>query len=335
MCLACELSNLTDDQLAELVTEVDQTLCTVLKIDTVRSRTLATEEQLSDGTTKAWKKSADKAITSSLPKVGVTQAKVNAFLGSLGSKMKKPLTAAQKKWVRQRIDKIYKTAKRMSAKAARAQVSFSLVDTNAVKAIAKHQVFWIGDFYSAHLSERIRGVSEDIMLKRGLSNREGGKALSVALRREFGIIPGGRTNFAPDIPARFAGNPDLYFRGVASTAGHQSRTFGSVRAFSEAEIVSYQLINPGDERTGQICQVMNGQVFQVQVGVKHMEKQLAAKNPKDIRDDIAPWLPGSELERTVGSAKKGSPLAASRLAAKGAILPPFHPLCRTEPVIVS
>lgn len=337
MCVACDLrlSGLTDDQIFELASEVDQTLFTILKIETVRSRTLATEERLSDGTTKAWKQSADKALTVALPKVRTTQAKVNAFLKSLAGKMKKPLTTAQQKWVRQRIDQIYKTAKRISAKAAKSKVSFSLVDTNAVKVIAEHQVLWIGDFYSAHLSERIRGVSEEIMLKRGLSNREGGKALRKALRREFGIVPGGRTNVAPQIPARFAGNPDLYFRGVASTAGHQSRTFGSVRAFSDAGIVTYQIINPNDSRTGVICQHLSGQVFTVSVGVKHMEQQLAAKNPKDIKDKIAPWHSGKELEKIIGNAKRGSPLAANRLAAKGSILPPFHPLCRSEPVVVS
>lgn len=255
MCVACDLrlSELSDDELMALASEVDQTLFTILKIETVRSKTLAVEERLSDGTTKAWKQSADKALTAALPKVGTSQAKVNAFLRSLGGKMKKPLTKAQQKWVRQRIDQMYKTAKRISAKAANVKATFSLVDTNAVKAIGQHQVLWIGDFYSEHLSTRIRGVSEEIMLKRGLSNREGGKALRAALKREFGITPGGKTSIAPQIPARFAGNPDLYFRGVASTAGHQSRTFGSMRAFSDAQIVRYEIINPNDSRTGQIC----------------------------------------------------------------------------------
>lgn len=337
MCTACDLrlSKLTDDQLMALASEVDQTLFTILKIDSLRSRTLATEEQLSKGTTKAWKRSADAALTASLPKVGTTQAKVNAFLRAMSVKMKKPLSAEQKKWIRQKIDKIYKTAKRVSAKAANAKASFKLVDKGAVKAIAEHQVFWIGDFYSEHLSTRIRGVSEEIMLKRGLDNREGGKALRTALRREFGIIPGGKTSIAPQIPARFAGNPDLYFRGVASTAGHQARTFGSMRAFGEAGIRRYKIVNPSDERTGQICQRMVGQVFEVQTGVKHMERQLAAKNPKEIRDDIAPWHGPAALDKIIGRAKRGSDLASQRLAAAGSALPPYHPLCRSEAVIIS
>jgi hypothetical protein len=335
MCLACELRELSDDQLAALASEVDQTLFTVLKIDSLRSRTLATEEQLSKGTTKAWKQSADAALTASLPKVGASQSKVNAFLRSMAIKMKKPLTADQKKWIRQRIDKIYKTAKRVSAKAANAKVSFKLVDKGAVKAIGEHQVFWIGDFYSEHLSARIRGVSEEIMLKSGLSNREAGKALRTALRREFGITPGGKTTLAPQIPARFAGNPDLYFRGVASTAGHQSRTFGSMRAFSEAGIRRYKIINPSDERTGQICQRMVDQVFEVQIGVQNMDRQLAAKNPKEIRDEIAPWHGPKALDKIIGKAKRGSDLASQRLADAGSSLPPYHPLCRSEAVIIS
>lgn len=337
MCIGCgiDLSQLSDDQIAKLSDELNDTLCVILKVDLTRPRTVATEESLSTFTTKAWKKAANAAVASSIGAVGTTKRQVATFLRKLGIKLSSTITADQAKVIRAKLDKIYKSAKRVTSKAAKTKFSFTQRDARALKTITKHQVFWIDDFYSAHLSTRIRAVSEEIMLQRGLSNREAGKLLGSTLRREFGIIPGGTTPFAPGVPARFAGNPDLYFRGVASTAGHQSRTFASIEAMSEAEIVSYQLINPGDERTGQICQVMNGQVFTVQVGVKHMERQLAADNPKAIRDEIAPWHSGKVLAETVGKSQRGSSDAAAKLAAAGAILPPFHPLCRTEPVILA
>ena len=336
MCIACDLQlkHLSDAELYALASEVDKALMTVIKVDSLRSRTIRTEEQLSDRTTAAWKRSADRAIVASLPKVTTTQRGVNAFLQSLGVRLEKPLSAAQQQWVRKQLDKIYKTAKRVSAKAANAKVSFSLVDAGAVKAIGEQQLFWIGDFYSTHLSARIQGVSEDIMLKQGLSRREAGKVLRDALRREFGIVAGGKTSFAPEIPARFAGNPDLYFRGVASTASHQSRTFGSLRAFSEADIKRYQITNPTDERTGQICQLMVGQVFAVSAGVKQMDAMIAADDPRQIKEEIAPWRQPKDIKNIIGKEKRGSVKAGEQLADKGMAFPPYHPLCRSEAVII-
>jgi len=341
VCAGCvELGQLSDEQLIAAASEIDDTLCLILKIDPIRPRTLAIEESLSNTTTKAWKTAADDAIDSSiksaLDRAGdAPPSALRLLLQKLAARLKKPLTADQIKEVKKRLTKIHQKAKRISSKAARVKFSFSQRDKLAIEAIKKHQVFWIGDFYNAHLSERIRAVSEELVLNRGLGSREAGRALREALRREFGIVAGGRTGIAPSIPARFAGNPNLYFRGVAATSAHQSRTFGSIEAFSEAKIISYQLINPGDDRTGQICKVLNGQVYSVQVGVTHMNRVLSAKDPRAIREKIAPWRSGQELRAAVGRSPTGSSGAASKLAAKGAILPPFHPLCRTEPVIVT
>lgn len=334
MCTACtDLAGLSDEQLVRLASEVDETLCIIFKIDLIRPRTLAIEESLSNATTKAWKTAANRALNAALEPLLTAKDRpstppglVRAFLKKIAAKLKKPLTAEQIKVIRAKIDQIYKKAKRISAKAVNVKIKFALRDKNAINAIRKQQVFWVGDFYSEHLSRRIQAVAEEIMLNQGLSSREGGKALREVLRREFGIVAGGRTGIAPTVPARFAGNPGLYFRGVSATSAHQARTFGSITAFSEARIVSYQIINPGDERTGQICQVMNGQVFSVQVGVKHMDRMLAAKSPADVRDRIAPWRSADALKQIVGNAATGSPKASGLLAAKGASLPPYHPL---------
>lgn len=342
MCGFCDtdLSQLSEEQLVKLASEVDETLCTILKVDPIRPRTLAVEESLSRATTDAWKKAADKAVDGSIGQLtrvdrpSAPPGLVRAFLKSLSTKLKKIFSKKQLATIEKKIGQIYKKAKRISAKQAKVAFKFALRDRNAIKAIRKRQVFWVGDFYSTHLSERIQAVAEEVMLNRGLSSRTGGRVLRDVLRREFGIEPGGRSNVLPNIPARFAGNPDLYFRGVSSTSAHVSRTFGSMFAFQEAEIISYELINPSDERTGEICQVMNGQVFSVEVGVKHMERILEAEDPKEVKE-IAPWKSGAELQQIVGNSKTGSTDAARKLANAGAILPPFHPLCRTEPVIVS
>jgi hypothetical protein len=282
----------------------------------------------------AWKSAANASLNKHLGKVRGTPASVDAFLKRIGIDLRNPLTKKQAEQLKARLDAIWKTSKRIAAKEAKVKVSFSQVDDIAVSALSRHQVFWVGDFYSEQMAARMQAVSREVMLEQGLSDKEAGRVLGRALRKEFGIIPGGRSAFAKGIPARYAGNPDLYFRQLAGTMSHQARTFAKLQQFTEAEVVKYKLINPNDERTGRICQQMHGQVFQVQVGVKHMQRILAAKKPADVKR-IAPWQSGEEIEQTVGNAKRGGATAADRLARSGAILPPFHSLCRTEPVIVT
>jgi hypothetical protein len=183
------------------------------------------------------------------------------------------------------------------------------------------------------MSDRIRAVSEDVLLRQGLPQAEAGRVLRKALRDEFGLGKG-RSIFAPSVPAKYAGNPDLYFRGVAATASHQSRTFGKMHAFQEAEIISYRLENPQDRRTGAICSQLAGQVFTVQSGVSHMNRVLDAEDPTDVKN-IAPWLSGEQISQTLGGARIGSGDASDRLAAAGVVLPPFHQMCRTEPVVLN
>lgn len=312
---------------------IDSVLC-VLKATDTTSATADVERRVSTAITSAWRASANTAVSSAIKGVKPTKRSVAAFLKRLGVKLSNPLTKKQAEIIAARINTIWQISKKLAAKEVGVKVSFGLVDKAAIKAINRHQVFWVNGFYSKHLSERIRAVSEDVMLNQGLGSKAAGTVLKRALRRELGIVAGGQTAFADAVPARYAGNPDLYFRQVASTAAHQARTFAKVQQFDEAEITTYQLINPDDERTGKICQQMSGQVFSVQTGVKHMESILGAETPEDVKD-IAPWLSGGELEKVLGTSKKGSDAATQKLVDAGAILPPFHGLCRTEPVILS
>jgi hypothetical protein len=327
---------LSDDQLVDLGAEIDRTLCAILKIDSVKP-TLPIEQKIAETITKAWKAAARKGLVAPLKRVlsgKATESKINTFVKALGLKLANPLTKRQIKLLTSRLKKIYQIAKDIGAKEAKvAGLRFNLADQKAVRAVAKHQVFWVGDFYTTHLSERIRAVSSDILIKQGLGRVEAGKVLGEALKREFGLIPGGRSPFAPNVPAAFAGRPDDYFKGVASTASHQSRTFGKISAYNEVGITSYKLVNPNDKRTGKICQQMNGQVFSVQTGVAQMNSIIEAEKPEDVKE-VAPWLSAKQIRETVGNAKPGSQDATDRLSAAGAVLPPFHMLCRTEVVVL-
>lgn len=329
------LAQLTTDELARLSGELGLTLGAVFKVDKKRVAR-GIERQIATETERAWKGAVRDALTEPLRELlrkPVTAARLDNFLRKLGLGLKDPISPRQQKLLTSRLEAIYRIGKERGARDAGMRANFSLVDQRAVQAIGEHQVFWIGDFYSEHLSNRIQAVSRDVLLEQGLSHAEAGRVLRDTLSREFGLKPGGPTNAAPATPPGFAGKTDAYFKGVASTVAHQSQTFGRLRAFSDAGVIRYELVNPMDERTGEVCQHLNGQVFQVNVSVDHMNKLLAAKDPDEVRR-IAPWHSGNEIKEILGDTARGSSEAYQALFRAGAMLPPFHNNCRTDIAIL-
>lgn len=315
--------------------EIDGVFSLILKAHP-RVHARRQEKKMADSLIRSWRSASSAALNLAMQPLlaaDYTLASINAFVTRMGVKLAKPLTKAQVDILKGRLKSIYSQAKKFTAKQVKVGFTFNLVDTRAVSAINRQQVFWVGDFYSAKLSERIRAVSEDVLLKQGLSQREAGKLLHKVIKQEFGVTKGGPTKFAPTVPARYAGKPQLYFNGVAATSAHQAQTFGTLNAMREAEVSSYRLLNPMDERTGRVCQLMNGQTFTVSSGVEKMNSILAAKTPDEVRES-APWLNSTSLQGVLGDAAKGSKDATDRLTEAGVQLPPFHMLCRTEVVVI-
>lgn len=325
------------DELCEAEDAIEgMLLAAVFKAGTVKP-TLATEIKLGKEMSKAWKRAASRGLVSPLNALlrgSVTPKRISNFISKLGLVLSSPLTKPQAAVIKSRLTSIWKIAKRIASREAKTAFSFAAVDTAAVASLAQQQVFWVGNLYDAHLSKRIAAVASDVLIERGLPQAEAAREMRTALLREMGLKPGGKTRFARAIPSRYAGNTDLYFRQLAANAAHQARSFSKLVAFNEAGVVRFRLVNPNDERTGKICQQMHGQVFTVADGTKQMNRMLAAKKPQDIKDS-APWLSGGELEDELKGTRRGSRDATDALLnADASVLPPFHPLCRTEPVII-
>jgi len=315
---------------------VHDELCRVTKADPIAS-TFEIDKKIVKAVTQAWSQVASKSIKPAV--VQLIQSKPTAksialFSEKLGVKLAKPLTSKQIDAIQIQIQKIFAISKKAASKQAKISFNFAQADADAVALINRQQVFWIGDFYDAHLSARIQAVAKDILIEQGLDRKDAGRVLEDAVSKEFGLAGETRSEFAPTVPARYAGNPSLYFDAVVSTSAHQSRTFGKVSAFNDAGIQTIQLINPLDRRTGVICQQLAGQVFTTEIAVDHMNGVLGAKDPKDIKN-IAPWLSGSQIESILSGTQVGSPAASVKLSKAGVMLPPFHAFCRTEPVVVS
>lgn len=238
---------------------------------------------------------------------------------------------------------LWSTSKELTSEGFQVAVSFGLVDTQAVAALNSHQVYWINNLFSDHLSTRIRAVARDVLVQQGLSAAEMGEALRTALKRELGVIAGGATDFAPGLTGRYAGNPARYIDEVVHTAAHQARMFSSVQAMVEIDddgddtdvnILGYRVENPNDRRTGPICQQLSGQFFALDDGRNLMNRIIQATTPDVVRS-IAPWRSADDLANILGDAPPGSDDARQRLVEAGAALPPYHPHCRSTIVVVT
>jgi len=339
-----ELRHLSLDELLEIRQALDTTLLApIAKAVNPVKVTAQVEAQLAADYMKAWRSAAGGALADSfreLVEVGggeLSQARIDSFAARLGVRLKKPLTPRQAKIINGRIRKAYEVSKRATqVQELKVKPSFTLRDTKAINWIAREQVLWIGDFYSAQLSDRIRGVANDIVFNQGFSNREAGRQLRRACERELGVKAGGKTGFAPAVPARYAGEEgvELYYRQLASVASQRARVWSKIEAYSKAGVITYELTNPNDQRTGQICQQMSGQVFSVQTAVEHVDRMMEASTIDEVKA-VQPWVQAPAIQTALGGAEKGSAEATEALQRLSAILPPFHPVCRTEPVILS
>lgn len=200
------------------------------------------------------------------------------------------------------------------------QVGLNLEDSRALEIMSKHTTYWVGNAYSEILSNKI----EDIVagaLKQGLGRKEVAQQLRLALISDVGD------------------RPKHYWELLAGVVMNRSRNLGSVSGFVEAGVTVYEIFNPMDERTSDICRFMNGKQFRVSDLVRHRNKIMAAKSPEEIKA-IAPWYrlrqsgsPGT-YEIYVGGGWKPMPGDAKSLGRLGLYLPPYHGHCRSSVIAV-
>jgi hypothetical protein len=205
---------------------------------------------------------------------------------------------------------------------------FDLVDTNAVRALNRHQVFWVGDVYDQQLQRRIAWTTRDVIVRQGLTGEKAADELGRNLKRELDLVP---TDYVrPDgvpVPPGWHGTAANYMEGLARNAATVGRVHGSMQAFQQLGVPSYEIINPLDERTCDRCNLMNGKRFPLTAGVGQMDTVLAAKNPAGVKA-AHPWRKVSEFKAFGVKHGRGTPGEIRTLTGQGQIMPPFHNFCR-------
>lgn len=195
--------------------------------------------------------------------------------------------------------------------------SFDLVDTAAMQAFERHQVFWIGEFYKTKISSTIAATSLN-QITSGIGRVRAGDIMGQ-------VVKDGLANIK--IPDGFNGTSRQYFQGLVGNATTTERTAGHLRTFAKAGITVYVVINPLDQRTCETCSWMDGKQFRVVDGMAQLDKVINAKTPKQVKG-IHPWL---TPKSAAALAKKKGPAGVKdtgALQARGHALPTYHFFCR-------
>lgn len=195
--------------------------------------------------------------------------------------------------------------------------SFDLADEAAVGAMKAKEVFWIGDYYKKGVKPSIRKAAKGV-IETGRGRSWGAEQLRHHLRE---------TGTKVIVPKGFTGTSRQYFKGVVANAVTVARVQGQMRSFIDLGVTRYEIVNPLDERTCEVCSHMNGKIFTIEHGIKVMEAEIAATNPAGVKK-AHPWMHGKELKQISPKAGAVGMKDAQKLADAGFSLPPFHFLCR-------
>lgn len=189
--------------------------------------------------------------------------------------------------------------------------AMDVLDDDAISDLQGDQMVWVGRHYAKNVRDTIRRAVTPAMVE-GVGHDEAGKRVAAALLSELGKVT---------VPKGFNGSAEKYFEGIAANTATNARVRGQVRSFSDVGVTTYEIVNPMDSRTTEICAFMNGTIFTVKDANAQLSKTSAAKNPQQVKD-AHPWL----------SAKKAKSIGAKgpkALAKAGLALPPYHFRCRS------
>ncbi len=222
---------------------------------------------------------------------------------------------------------MYTAFKRISVDQLGARFSFRQIDRQATAALAREQPFWMGKFYNSHMSNRIRDLSQKVIIEQGLGRKEAARVMRALLKKDLSWA-GGPVNLrgVDLIPARFAGNVGGYSEILVSNVANRGRNMGFLSSFNDAGIEVFRWNSVLDKRTSEVCVFLDGRRFPVSTGMALMDRLVATETPDEVRD-VTPWQSSNQLEKTAGS---GSQIRQNQnLAEAGIMMPPAHGRCRS------
>lgn len=199
-----------------------------------------------------------------------------------------------------------------------------LIDEAAVANVTRTGLLWFrGDDGTAYLDPAARAAISSAAL--GLIETGDAAAAGALLRSEAEKLYG---------IGEFSGRGDVYWSGVAEHAATMAGIRGQIEELEEVGWTTYELVNPMDERTTDICQHMNGKVFYVEDARTQLNAIDAATSVDELKEARPFSGKSSTVEDVLGRSLPIGSMILSRadsmaLAEEGWLLPPFHFRCRT------
>lgn len=252
------------------------------------------------------------------------------------------------------VDKIIPRTSRIFAAATRA-----IIPATKLHAIETHQLA-----ISGSLSEADKETGRALLRQQSLYIRdEYGRRAEMAAVRARQIVAEGierglgqqemASRMAADITLRQLGRAREYWEGIATAFSNRARTATQLNAYEEAGITRYRFVAVLDERTTDICRMLDGKVWTVASALRLQRRAQELTDAEDIKD-VQPWVyKGKEGSRDIlYYNKKGvrqrvayvnesavgqqdakgvfsEQLSDSELEAAGIMVPPLHHKCRS------
>jgi hypothetical protein len=191
-------------------------------------------------------------------------------------------------------------------------------DRRTLRALERHQVFWIGEFWSERLSSIVAETVKEEMLRQGRSIEDTAEAVRRKVQARLSFV---------QVPKGFNGTIKQYFEMVAANVVTVGRTHARIRRLKQVRAHRYRFQTADDEKVCGICNHMDGKIFLVEDAVRQMERELAAKTPEALAK-AHPWPTIRTLLAISLRPGDVGPADSKRLVEAGIVSPPLHPVCR-------
>jgi len=231
----------------------------------------------------------------------LTKTEINKRLKELSQKLGQDIVPSMRGPINQYTEDIYTGE---MAHIAGVSAAFDVIDEKAIEWARKNTMYWIGEHYDSHISEKVGDIAGEI-LKEGLDRKAAAEFFKKQLGEEFG-----RSKYYWDL--------------MSNHVVTRSREFGRTSAYQKVGIEYVRIVATIDHRTSNICRELNGKTFPVAWNVKLRDKLINSKDPEDVKK-ISPWLTDEQIEEKItGKKPKDMP--------KWVGMPPYHAKCRTRTV---
>lgn|GEM_PF-4024866 len=205
----------------------------------------------------------------------------------------------------QYVEEIYNTSK----SSAVLNASFNVRDFQAMEYLKQSDYFYVGKQFGSY-SDDISTLIREAVFEEGLGAKAAARQIYEKLN---GVV-----------------NTEFWkYERVARTSANRVRNWSRVFAFHENNVATVRFVAVMDERTSEVCDTMNGEVFEVSWIVEHLEKVM--ESGEEALPDISPFPESVDaLLNPEGITKD-----AIDLAGEGYAAPPLHPHCRSVLVVDS